>query len=244
MDNGFGIDGKLFRGLTKAGDFLILGFLTVIFSIPIITAGGAITAGFYAGTKLVKDEENYVFKDFWKSFKQNFLQGFLTELILSVVAGILVMDLKAAQYWLKSSGSTVALIFIYVIFGVMMILGAEIVYAFAMLSRYENKVVTNIKNALLVLVHHLPQTFIIMIITYGLIYFSSIYWTAFIVTIPLILYGDSFILVRIFKQLEKGNTETMAEEEANVEDEAEVEDEANVESETEVEDEANADSEA
>ena len=28
---GFGLDGKFFRGLTKAGDFLILGLITVIF---------------------------------------------------------------------------------------------------------------------------------------------------------------------------------------------------------------------
>ena len=36
----FSIDGKLFRGLTKAGDFLILGFLMVVFSLPVITLGG------------------------------------------------------------------------------------------------------------------------------------------------------------------------------------------------------------
>ena len=36
---GFGLDGKFFRGLTKAGDFLILGLITVIFCIPVITIG-------------------------------------------------------------------------------------------------------------------------------------------------------------------------------------------------------------
>ena len=65
---GFGLDGKFFRGLTKAGDFLILGLITVIFCIPVITIGASLTAAFYAGMKLVKDEENYVFKDFWKFF--------------------------------------------------------------------------------------------------------------------------------------------------------------------------------
>ena len=65
---GFGLDGKFFKGLTKAGDFLILGLITVIFCIPVITIGASLTAAFYAGMKLVKDEENYVFKDFWKSF--------------------------------------------------------------------------------------------------------------------------------------------------------------------------------
>ena len=55
---GFGLDGKFFRGLTKAGDFLILGLITVIFCIPVITIGASLTAAFYAGMKRVKDEEN------------------------------------------------------------------------------------------------------------------------------------------------------------------------------------------
>ena len=41
---GFGLDGKFFKGLTKAGDFLILGLITVIFCIPVITIGASLTA--------------------------------------------------------------------------------------------------------------------------------------------------------------------------------------------------------
>ena len=77
---GFGLDGKFFRGLTKAGDFLILGLITVIFCIPVITIGASLTAAFYAGMKLVKDEENYVFKDFWKSFKTNLSRDYWSNL--------------------------------------------------------------------------------------------------------------------------------------------------------------------
>lgn len=92
---GFGLDGKFFRGLTKAGDFLILGLITVIFCIPVITIGASLTAAFYAGMKLVKDEENYVFKDFWKSFKTNFVQGLLVELIMGVIGLLLFFDIRA-----------------------------------------------------------------------------------------------------------------------------------------------------
>lgn len=35
----FSIEGKFFKALTKAGDFLILGFLGFVFSIPVITMG-------------------------------------------------------------------------------------------------------------------------------------------------------------------------------------------------------------
>ena len=131
--NGFGLDGKLFKGLTKAGDFIILAVITVLFCVPVITIGAALTAAFYSGIKLVRDEESYVYKDFWKSFKMNFAQGFLLELIHVLIA------------------------------------------------------------------------------TVGLTYFSCIYFTAFIVTIPLILYVDSYIFSSIFKQLEKESVPSVQE---------------------------------
>ena len=94
-------------------------------------------------------------------------------------------------------------IFIFVVIGVMAIWVGIMLYSFAMLSRYDNKLIGTLKNSLIICMHHLPQTIIMLIATVGLIYFSCIYFTAFIVTIPLILYVDSYIFSSIFKKLEK-----------------------------------------
>ena len=90
--NGFGLDGKLFRGLTKAGDFIILAVITVVFCLPVVTIGASLTAAFYSGIKLVRDEESYVYKDFWKSFKMNFVQGLLLEIVHGVIGFLLFID--------------------------------------------------------------------------------------------------------------------------------------------------------
>lgn len=94
--NGFGLDGKLFRGLTKAGDFIILAVITVVFCLPVVTIGASLTAAFYSGIKLVRDEESYVYKDFWKSFKMNFVQGLLLEIVHGVIGFLLFIDLRAS----------------------------------------------------------------------------------------------------------------------------------------------------
>lgn len=213
--NGFGLDGKFFRALTKAGDFIILAVITFVFCLPVVTVGSAFTAAFYSGIKLVRDEESYVHKDFWKSFKMNFVEGFLLELIHAVIGFLLYIDLRASAQWGLVQGSQVGVIFIFVVVGVMAIWVAVMLYSFAMLSRYDNKLIVTLKNSLIISIHHLPQTVIMLIATVGLIYFSCIYFTAFIVTIPLILYVDSFIFSSIFKHLEKGNetTEDTKEEE-------------------------------
>lgn len=209
---GFGLDGKLFKGLTKAGDFLILALITFIFCIPVVTIGASLTAAFYSGMKLVKDEENYVFKDFIKSFKENFVQGLIVEVILAIVGLVLFLDIRACAYWAFSgSGSMIGTIFMYAIVGCAIVWAGVVLYAFAMLSRYEDKAFTILKNSLILCVHHLPQTIIMMIATYGLMLFSYKYFTAYIVTIPLILYIDSFIFTRIFKSLENTNEQRIQE---------------------------------
>lgn len=191
--NGFGLDGKLFRGLTKAGDFIILAVITVVFCLPVVTIGASLTAAFYSGIKLVRDEESYVYKDFWKSFKMNFVQGLLLEIVHGVIGFLLFIDLRASVQWGLVQGSQIGTLFIFVVIGVMAIWVGIMLYSFAMLSRYDNKLIGTLKNSLIICMHHLPQTIIMLIATVGLIYFSCIYFTAFIVTIPLILYVDSYI---------------------------------------------------
>ena len=199
---GFGLDGKLFKGLTKAGDFLILALITFIFCIPVVTIGASLTAAFYSGMKLVKDEENYVFKDFIKSFKENFLQGLIVEIILAAAGLLLFLDIRACAYWaFTGSGSMIGTIFMYAIVGCAIVWAGVVLYAFAMLSRYDDKALRILKNSLILCVHHLPQTIVMMIATYGLMIFSYQYFTAYIITIPLVLYIDSFIFTRIFKSL-------------------------------------------
>lgn len=195
----FDIDGKFFRGLTKAGDFIILGALTTVFSLPVITMGPALTAAYYVALREVRNEEGYVWQSFWKSFKQNFKQGFLIELILIVVGLLLFFDLKASADWYYNEGSTIGMIFMYGVIGLGVIFGAMLLYVFAMLSQFDNTVVNTLKNSLVICTHHLPQTIFMVVATYGLLYFSVIYFTALIVTIPFILYLNAYILERVFR---------------------------------------------
>lgn len=204
----FDINGKLFQTLAKIGDFILLAVIMGVFFLPVITIGPAVTAAFYAGMKLVKDEENYVYKDFFKSFKQNFVQAVIIELIVVAVGLFLFVDLRASYYWGYVLGSKLGAVLLYAIAGVGLIWAAVSLYVFALLARFDNNIFKTIKNAVIICVHHLPQTFIMMIATYGLAYFTSIYWTAVILTVPLIIYVDSFIMVRIFKPFEVKKEET------------------------------------
>lgn len=210
----FSIEGKFFRGLTKAGDFFILAFLGILFSLPVITMGASLTAVFYVGLKLVRDEEGYVFRGFLKSWKQNLKQSILIELIVALVAGILIVDVIVCYQWLHNGGGTWVMLLMFAVIGFLLVLSAVALYVFPMLAKFDNTVVGTIKNALLLCMHHLPQTIIMLFATYGLIYFSLQYFTAFIVTLPLICYIDSYILARVLLPYTKQEAVQAAQETA------------------------------
>ena len=80
-------DGKFINFLNKATDTLIATLLWLVCSIPIITIGASTTAFYSVMLKLVKDEESYITKSFFKAFKENFW------LILGVIGAVLLTSI-------------------------------------------------------------------------------------------------------------------------------------------------------
>ncbi len=64
--------------LSKIADIMILNVLFLIFSIPFFTIGAAFSAAYYMGFKMVKNEETYIVRGFWK-FK-HFIKNLLSVL--------------------------------------------------------------------------------------------------------------------------------------------------------------------
>jgi len=85
-------DSKFSQIMSTVFDYLKLGFLFLIFSIPIVTAGAAATGSMYVGMKIVRGEAPKLWPCFWQSFRQNFRQATVATVILLAVAGLLGFD--------------------------------------------------------------------------------------------------------------------------------------------------------
>ena len=124
----FSYDSGFFRALDKLGSLFILNLLTLVCSIPLFTIGASFTALYYVTMKMVRDEETYVAKDFFRSFRQNFRQGTLIWIILSVIGAVLVFD-----YWLMEANSEAmpgARVFMILVLSSMFLLVIESAYVF------------------------------------------------------------------------------------------------------------------
>ena len=154
MEKFFNSENPVMRFLARLVDLVILNVITILYSLPLITAGGALTAMNYVLLHLYREDESYVLRMFRKSFRENFRQGIPEGLLVLAAAAITVVDMMA----LHGSESRTATLMMIVITVIAVMIFVTSVYMFALQSRYENTVGQTILNAARLAVTYLPRT--------------------------------------------------------------------------------------
>ena len=161
MSSIFNLDSPLMQFLGKVADLMILNILAFICCIPIFTAGASLTALHYMSLKIVRGEECYIARGFFKSFRQNFKQATVIWLMLLVVIFILVGDFVI----IRDSGIKFHVILRVVIgiIGVISLFTAT--YLFAVLAKFDNTIKQTIKNAFIISILQFPKTILMILVS-------------------------------------------------------------------------------
>lgn len=155
----FNPDSKFSQIMSRVFDLMVMNLIFIFTSIPIITIGANYTALYYVTLKMIKNEESYVWKSYWKSWRQNFRQATGIWLIFLFLGVFLFMDIFLVN---QMTGPSTYLR--YVFFVILFIWGMVLTYVFPVLSRFDNTVKQTIKNSLLMAIRHLPWTIVMLII--------------------------------------------------------------------------------
>ena len=202
MGRFFDMDSPLMRILNRVADLMILNLLMIVCCIPVITIGAATTAMHYVILKMVRDEEGYLVKGFFKSFAANFKQATLIWLLMLVVIVVYIGDAVIFSF----SGITFPKPLVVAVIAVGVVLLMVGIYVFPLLARFENSIRNTIKNAALIAIGNLPKT-ILMVILYAvplvISYFSSYAMLfVFLFGISAPAYGAAMLYSNIFKKFE------------------------------------------
>ncbi len=208
----FDMDNPFFRTLGKLADLMILNVLFILCSIPIVTIGASLTGMYYVTLKIAENEEGYIARSFFKSFKQNFRQATVIWLIalgLGIVFGLDFYILSAAEGTLFDivKMAITATLILYLI---------TLIYVFPTLARFYNTIWGTIRNAFLMSMANLPRTFLALVITVGsvLITFLNGYTLVYGLLIwilagfSLVAYANSFLIKKIFAKYSPQEPET------------------------------------
>ena len=195
MSEIFTTDNMVIRILNRIGDILILHFLWLLCSLPIVTIGASTTALYYTAMKAVKYEDGYVARRFFKSFKENFKQSTIIWLIM-LFAGFLCGWYLSYSIETHNSVLTMFSTILTCVYAFILI------YVFPLQSKFDNKITVTIRNAFLLSVKNFPWT-LLMIVVLGLIGLFSYFYTIVLFIVVICgagVYGylTAFIFNRVF----------------------------------------------
>jgi len=204
MDKFFDSENPVMKFLSRLVDLAVLNIVTVVYSIPLVTFGGAMAAMNYVLLHLVRGDETYVIRMFRKSFGDNFRQGVPEGLLVILIAVITAVDMWA----LHGSESRLLTVMMIIITIAAVFIFVTAVYMFALQSRYENTVKGTIMNAFRLSVGNLPSTAAMAAAwtawAFVLVYLHKAAALAFLLygfTLP--GYICAMLMDRIFEKLEK-----------------------------------------
>lgn len=196
-------DSKFSQIMGMAFDYLKLGALFLVFSLPVVTAGAAATGVMYVGMKIARGEAPKLWTPFWQSFRQNFRQATEAMLALLAIAGLLGFD----WYQLFQMESSLPIrIARGIVFIVALVILMATLYLFPVLARFEVTKKQLVRNAV---------SFGIMNFTYNLVVIAIIlagFWLMghalpvlpVIVAVlpPLVIWLMSRLCVKTFSKVE------------------------------------------
>ena len=191
MDKLFNMDNKFFSMMGRAADLMILNIVFIICCLPIVTIGASLTALHYVTLKMVRNEESYIVKSFFKSFKQNFKQATIINLIMLLFGGLLYLDLNIINNMSGSMASVLHVLFIA--FGIVYFV--IFLYLYPVLAKFYNTIKNTFTNAFLMSIRHLPYTALMILVTAApvLVFFIPSAQVQSMVILLLVLIGFSGI---------------------------------------------------
>lgn len=157
----FNLDSPVMRALSRMADLLILNFFALICCIPIVTAGASFTAMHYMCLKMARNEETYVVRGFFKSFKDNFKQATIIWLMCLVVFALL-----AGDFYLLMVIPNLHMVLRVIIFVTAIVVCCAATFVFPVLAKFDNTVKQTIKNAFLISVIQFPKTVVMFIMNW------------------------------------------------------------------------------
>ena len=157
----FSMDSPLMQGLGKMADLMLLNVIALICCIPVITIGASLTALYYMALKIVRNEEVYIFKGFWNSFKQNLKQATVVWLIQLVVMFILYLDYKVT---FGNPDMTFPLPIQVIVLVTAVVLIAIFIFIYPVMSKFDNTLKDTFKNTFLMVFMQMPKIIVMAVL--------------------------------------------------------------------------------
>lgn len=185
-------DSSLMQFLGKVADIMLVNVLFLLCSLPIVTAGAAITAACKVMQDMILEQDYAITKRFFSAFRINFKQSTIAWLLFLLAAGILLYDGMLFYCYCEGSILTVLCVFLGLL--TFLVLGT-MTYLFPLIARYENTLRNHFRNAFYLMIGKIHRTIpaiLLELIPLAVPLFLTAYFIKYLYLWILLLFGLVF----------------------------------------------------
>lgn len=197
----FNPENRFWMFMDKVMDAMIISILWLVCSLPIVTMGAATTAVFQFTLYQVRDEEGYVWKSFFKAFRQNFRQATILWLGGLAVGAFLLADVYLCMHLRIPGTLRMALLVGLGCIGLIYLL--TMLYVLPLMACFQVSVKTAVRDSFVMAVGNLPVSLLILVI-YGIFTVLACYRPgAAVFCVGLAIFVSSYLFHFVFRRYVK-----------------------------------------
>lgn len=176
----FDPDSKFMQITGAMLDYVKLGLLFMLFSIPVLTIGASAAAAMRVGMKMARGEAPAVWKPFWKAFRENLRQGTILLLLFVLVFALLGFDWYQVM---KMESTTIVRVARAGIVLLAILLTSMALYSAALIARYQLTIRAVLRNAVIYTLLCFPRN----LLTIAIMALGILTYTFFVNLVPLVV---------------------------------------------------------
>ena len=200
MSKIFSTEGKIYSGMQRIYQILLLNSIFIISCLPVVTIGAALASAYGTAYKMRDHSEGVLYKEYLRQLKLNMLPATKMWLLMLAAVGVGFWTFPYLQGYMVGNKLAYYLVMIVVTFLILMSL-----YLFPLIARFDNTLSGTIVNAMILSLKHLPQSIIVFFITIGglivvPIYFPKLLFAWLFTGIGTVIFINASILMNVFKK--------------------------------------------
>lgn len=206
MRNMLDQDGPVMRALSDLSTLVFLNILTMLFCVPVVTAGASLAAMHYVIMEMIEERGGSLLSEFWKRFRENLKNATPIWLIFLAVSLFLFIDFRI----INSGTAGLPAWMLIPLYAGAFVAASIYVYVIPLTARFVYSTGAAFKNAAILAVAYFPRTMLMaavtVVIPYLLFNVTRLLPLFFILGISLPAYFCALMYTPIFKKM-IGNTE-------------------------------------
>ena len=193
----FNPESMLWRGISKAVDFVGLGLFWAALCLPLITIIPATAALYYTVVKTFRHGEEDAFRMMWTSFLSNLRKSWVVSLLCIPIVFLLACGYSVM---LANTGTALGIVMYAAYCMVLTVPFSMLFYLSPLTARFELRVRDLFRTAFSLTICHLPTSLLAVVINLLLIQWTLVKWTPIFITPVSGVLLVSFLYERNFRK--------------------------------------------